>query len=106
MYDYLFDQESCDWVHWMSTVPSQELTPSLSFNEIIVQTIDTVRYSHLMRLLITHYHHTLFTGMPTSLLPAMQVGFSARLAFLAMHAVVNQTAMLLPTACLQIQGLS
>lgn len=60
--DYLFDQTSCDWVHWMKTVPQQELSPTLAFNEIIVQTIDTVRYSYLMRLLITHGHHTLFTG--------------------------------------------
>ncbi|KAL0050690.1 hypothetical protein WJX82_005287 [Trebouxia sp. C0006] len=62
VHDYMFDQESCDWVHWMKTVPSQELPPTLAFHEIIVQTIDTVRYSYLMRLLITHGHHTLFTG--------------------------------------------
>lgn len=65
VHDYLFDQESCDWVHWTATVPAQELPASLSFNEIIVQTIDTVRYSFLMRLLITHGHHTLFTGVKT-----------------------------------------
>ena len=64
VHDYMFDQESCDWVHWMKTVPHQELPPTLAFHEIIVQTIDTVRYSYLMRLLITHGHHTLFTGVP------------------------------------------
>jgi len=63
VHDYMFDQESCDWVHWMKTVPTQELPPTLAFHEIIVQTIDTVRYSYLMRLLITHGHHTLFTGV-------------------------------------------
>ncbi|KAA6419936.1 MAG: dynein heavy chain axonemal [Trebouxia sp. A1-2] len=62
VHDYVFDQESCDWVHWTKTVPAQELPPTLAFHEIIVQTIDTVRYSYLMRLLITHGHHTLFTG--------------------------------------------
>lgn len=62
MHDYMFDQDTCDWVHWMKTVPSQELPATLAFHEIIVQTIDTVRYSYLMRLLITHGHHTLFTG--------------------------------------------
>ena len=63
VHDYMFDQESCDWLHWMKTVPAQELPPTLAFHEIIVQTIDTVRYSYLMRLLITHSHHTLFTGL-------------------------------------------
>ena len=63
VHDYMFDQESCDWVHWMKTVPAQELPPTLAFHEIIVQTIDTVRYSYLMRLLITHGHHMLFTGV-------------------------------------------
>ena len=62
VHDYMFDQDTCDWVHWMKTVPSQELPATLAFHEIIVQTIDTVRYSYLMRLLIMHGHHTLFTG--------------------------------------------
>lgn len=62
VHDYMFDKETCEWVHWMKTVPTQELPPTLAFHEIIVQTIDTVRYSYLMRLLITHGHHTLFTG--------------------------------------------
>ena len=45
-------------------LPSQvrEVAESSSFNEIIIQTIDTVRYSYLMQLLVTHQKHVLFTG--------------------------------------------
>ena len=44
------------------SIQIEEVAESSSFNEIIIQTIDTVRYSYLMQLLVTHQKHVLFTG--------------------------------------------
>ena len=48
----------------MDTVPVQEVPTSAAFHEITVQTIDTVRYTYLLNMLVTHGYHTLFTGEP------------------------------------------
>ena len=64
IYDYLFDKSQCGWRHWMDTVPVQEVPISAAFHEIIMQTIETVRYTYLLNMLVSHGYHTLFTGGP------------------------------------------
>ena len=39
-----------------------DVPESTPFNEIVVTTIDTIRYSYLLNLLATHGRHVLFTG--------------------------------------------
>ncbi|GFR44543.1 hypothetical protein Agub_g5814 [Astrephomene gubernaculifera] len=69
VYDYLWDKPRSAWRHWMDTPGGQQGDPvdapipeSSSFNEIIVPTVDTVRYTALLTLLVTHGRHVLFAG--------------------------------------------
>lgn len=63
LFDWAFDKAACTWRPWMdpssALVPIPEATP---FNEIIVPTIDTVRYGALLQLLLTHGKHAMVLG--------------------------------------------
>ncbi|MEW5317509.1 MAG: hypothetical protein WDW38_008798 [Sanguina aurantia] len=62
VYDYVFDKVKANWKPWMETVNVGDVPESALFNEIIITTIDTVRYSFLLQLLVTHGRHIMFTG--------------------------------------------
>ncbi|XP_070188303.1 dynein axonemal heavy chain 7-like isoform X3 [Littorina saxatilis] len=64
IYDYKFVKEgSGKWVSWSEEIKD---TPPISkdalFNEIIVPTVDTVRYTVLMSMLVKHEKPCLFVG--------------------------------------------
>ena len=62
VYEWCFDQESLEWVHWMDTIPPFECNPDLPFSEIIVPTPDTVRYTFLLDAFIKSEKHVLCVG--------------------------------------------
>ncbi|KAI5107507.1 dynein heavy chain 7, axonemal isoform X1 [Silurus meridionalis] len=64
LYEYRFLKEgSGRWELWTEELKQAPLIPKdVQFNEIIVPTEDTVRYSALMELLITHQKPTIFVG--------------------------------------------
>ncbi|VEL09997.1 unnamed protein product [Protopolystoma xenopodis] len=51
------------WELWMETVRNAPPIPKdATFNEIIIPTIDTVRYSYFMKVLVIHSKPCLFVG--------------------------------------------
>ncbi|CAM9123848.1 unnamed protein product [Hapterophycus canaliculatus] len=62
VYDFCFDQETMEWVPWMDTVAPYKHDPKLEFCELIIPTVDSVRYTYLLNLLISGDKHVLMTG--------------------------------------------
>jgi dynein heavy chain len=62
VYDYCYDKEKKSWVEWTKTVPEYQISPYQSFSEIIVPTIDSIRHTFLLDLLLKHGKHVLCVG--------------------------------------------
>ncbi|XP_053363484.1 dynein axonemal heavy chain 7-like [Clarias gariepinus] len=64
VYDYYFIKKGAGkWELWVTQLKQAPMIPrSAQFNEIIVPTVDTVRYTALMEMLITHQKPTIFVG--------------------------------------------
>ncbi|TPX58491.1 hypothetical protein PhCBS80983_g03079 [Powellomyces hirtus] len=62
VYDYIFDQERGGWIDWMSFAPEFQMNPKANPSETIVPTMDSVRNTYLLQLLLPHGCHVLSTG--------------------------------------------
>jgi dynein heavy chain len=65
VYDYLFDTElnGGSWRLWLDTIPAEvEISPKARFSEIIVPTLDTARYTYLLRMLVENGRQVMFVG--------------------------------------------
>ncbi|KAJ3127539.1 Dynein heavy chain 7, axonemal [Nowakowskiella sp. JEL0407] len=65
VYDYMLkiDSNSLEtWVPWLSTTEVNVIPAETTFNEILIPTKDTVRYSYLLSLLIQHNVAALLVG--------------------------------------------
>mgnify|MGYP001032164949 CR=1 FL=1 len=62
VYDYQFDIEKNCWVSWNSLLGNFEIPIGISYNEIIVPTPDTLRYTFLTKQLVKSHKHILTTG--------------------------------------------
>ena len=62
LYEYMFDQEKLLWVPWGDKVPDYIHKPDMKFNEILVPTVDTVRNTWLLQLMVRVRRPVVFIG--------------------------------------------
>lgn len=62
VYDYCFDSQQGTWRGWMETVPQYVPDLSLPFSQLIVPTMDSVRYRYILDLLMRNGKHVLCVG--------------------------------------------
>ncbi|KAL0205536.1 hypothetical protein P9112_000843 [Eukaryota sp. TZLM1-RC] len=61
-YDVCWNFDQADWIDWYQTVPEFSIPTGTPFHEIIVDTVDTIRSSYLLEILIKSKVPVLFTG--------------------------------------------
>ena len=52
LYEFFFDVKKKKWVPWTKLVPEYVHNPELKFYEILVPTVDTVRATWLLKLMV------------------------------------------------------
>jgi dynein heavy chain len=62
VYDYMFSIDTKKWIKWMDIIDKYEIDPKQTFSEIVVPTVDSVRNTYLMDLLLSHGKHVLMVG--------------------------------------------
>lgn len=62
VYDYKFNVETKEWIYWRETVPEYFVDIRMSYNEILVPTIDSIRMKYFTKLLVMNGKHALTPG--------------------------------------------
>jgi dynein heavy chain, axonemal len=62
VYDYVYSLDSSSWLPWRDTAPSQTLHPDLEYQDITITTLDVVRYTYLIDILVQHHCPVLLVG--------------------------------------------
>ena len=62
IYDYYFEKDRCTWVSFLTLDSGASIKDDAKFYEIIVPTIDTIRYSYMLDLLLSHDVPVLLAG--------------------------------------------
>ena len=63
-YEVVFDQQTSKWKLWIDTTAKEDarIPPTASFENIIVPTLDTARYTYLLDKLLINNSPVLFVG--------------------------------------------
>jgi len=62
VYDYLYSVHDKKWIKWMDIIDKFEIDSKLSFSEIIVPTMDSIRNTYMLDLLLPNDKHVLMVG--------------------------------------------
>ena len=85
VYDFVFDKPSGKWVAWVKTREESPIPEGAQYTDIIVPTVDTIRYTFLIDVFVNARVNFLFVGptgtgktVPRARHPALADGRRAR----------------------------
>ena len=62
LFDLYFDREKLAWINWLKTLPPFVVPKDVTYSQMIVPTIDSIRMNKLMTMLILNGKYPLFCG--------------------------------------------
>ncbi|EKX45970.1 hypothetical protein GUITHDRAFT_94428 [Guillardia theta CCMP2712] len=62
VYDCAWDAATCKWKGWLDTIPHFAITADKKFQDILVPTIDTLRYGYIIQTQLRHDYPVLLCG--------------------------------------------
>ena len=62
IFDLYFDREKLTWINWLKTLPPFVVPKDVSYSQLIVPTIDSVRMNKLLQMLINNDKYPMFCG--------------------------------------------
>eukprot|EP00803_Ostreobium_quekettii_P003694 evm.model.scf_198.7 EVM.evm.TU.scf_198.7 scf_198:70733-88803(+) len=107
VYDYVFDMKGASWKRWSSMIVDTAIPPDTAIRSIVVPTVDTVRYTYMLDVVLQNGYPCLFVG-PTGTgksvyiqkylyslpsekyVPPIMVGFSARTSANMTQALIDE----------------
>jgi dynein heavy chain len=95
VFDYMYDQKKNTWTLWTDQLEAPEIPNNARYNQILIPTADTVRYTHILQLYLLNGKQCLFVGptgtgksvyisnyllnnLPTSKFLSIMISFSAQ----------------------------
>lgn len=63
VYEYMYDGPTASWKKWLALLPeTYNIPPKTKYDDILVPTLDTARYSYLLQLLGRYSKQVMFVG--------------------------------------------
>jgi dynein heavy chain, axonemal len=73
VFDLYFDRDKLAWINWLKTVPPYVVPRDVTYSQLIVPTIDSIRMNKLMTMLVLNGKYPMFCG-PTGTGKSITVG--------------------------------
>lgn len=99
VYDFCYSIADHRWMPWTDTAPSLTIVKGTCYENIVVPTLDSIRVTHVFKLLLLAGHHVLCPGstgtgktvnITQCLLMGLPENFETNLFSFSAHTNVNQ----------------
>lgn len=62
IFDLFFDKEKMIWLNWIKTIPPYVVPKDITYSQLIVPTVDSIRMNMLLKILVLNEKHPMICG--------------------------------------------